>query len=108
MFERRPSARRQGRVHYADRALGCGRAPAQHHRGLREASVGGVILEGKEVTMPGLDRMVVFQSFALMPWLSAFNNVRLAVSAAHLHGIRHSTGRHLELYRYDGAQRRGG
>ncbi|HEY7319065.1 MAG TPA: ATP-binding cassette domain-containing protein [Candidatus Binatia bacterium] len=44
---------------------------------------GGIILEGKEVNQPGLDRMVVFQSFALMPWLTAFNNIRLAVKAAY-------------------------
>jgi ABC-type nitrate/sulfonate/bicarbonate transport system ATPase subunit len=42
----------------------------------------GIILNGIEADAPGLDRMVVFQSFALVPWLSAFNNVRLAVKAA--------------------------
>ncbi len=62
---------------------GCGKSTLLNIiAGLDKGSQGGVILEGKEVDEPGLDRMVVFQSFALMPWLSAFNNVRLAVKAA--------------------------
>ncbi|MGH7786573.1 MAG: ABC transporter ATP-binding protein [Candidatus Binatia bacterium] len=47
--------------------------------GLSEASAGGVILGGREVVGPGLDRGVVFQSPALLPWLSAADNVQLAV-----------------------------
>jgi len=63
---------------------GCGKSTLLNIvAGFEQASSGGVILDGKEVTSPGLDRMVVFQSFALMPWLSAAENVRLAVRAAH-------------------------
>ena len=51
--------------------------------GFEKASGGGVILDGREISDPGLDRMVVFQSFALMPWLSALDNIRIAVKAAH-------------------------
>ncbi|HEY4485761.1 MAG TPA: nitrate ABC transporter ATP-binding protein [Nitrospiria bacterium] len=47
--------------------------------GLTGSTSGGVILEGKEVTEPGPDRGVVFQQHALLPWLSAFENVLLAV-----------------------------
>jgi nitrate/nitrite transport system ATP-binding protein len=47
--------------------------------GLARATTGGVILEGKEVTNPGPDRGVVFQQHALLPWLSAHDNVLLAV-----------------------------
>ena len=46
--------------------------------GLYQATGGGVILEGKEVNEPGPDRAVVFQSHALMPWLSVYDNVALA------------------------------
>lgn len=63
---------------------GCGKSTLLNIvAGFEPSSSGGVILDGKEVTTPGLDRMMVFQTFALMPWLSAFDNVRLAVRAAH-------------------------
>jgi nitrate ABC transporter ATP-binding subunit len=47
--------------------------------GLTRATTGGVILGGHEVTAPGVDRGVVFQSPALLPWLTAHENVLLAV-----------------------------
>jgi len=63
---------------------GCGKSTLLNIiAGFDQPSEGGVILEGREITAPGLDRMVVFQSFALMPWLNAFDNVRVAVRQAH-------------------------
>src|SRR5436309_850691 len=63
---------------------GCGKSTLLNIiAGLERPSDGGVILDGKEIDAPGLDRMVVFQNFALMPWLSVYDNVRLAVKAAH-------------------------
>jgi nitrate/nitrite transport system ATP-binding protein len=47
--------------------------------GLTHPTTGGVILDGKEVTSPGPDRGMVFQQHALLPWLSAHDNVLLAV-----------------------------
>jgi ABC-type nitrate/sulfonate/bicarbonate transport system ATPase subunit len=47
--------------------------------GLNDATEGGVIIVGREVVGPGLDRGVVFQSSALLPWLTARENVLLAV-----------------------------
>jgi nitrate ABC transporter ATP-binding subunit len=47
--------------------------------GLQEVTTGGIILAGKEVSGPGPDRGVVFQSPCLLPWLSAFKNVLLGV-----------------------------
>ncbi|KZY92264.1 bacitracin ABC transporter ATP-binding protein, partial [Oleiphilus sp. HI0073] len=47
--------------------------------GLHQATNGGVILDGKEVTEPGPDRAVVFQNHSLLPWLSVYKNVELAV-----------------------------
>uniref|UniRef100_UPI00286B9520 ABC transporter ATP-binding/substrate-binding protein n=1 Tax=Chamaesiphon sp. OTE_8_metabat_110 TaxID=2964696 RepID=UPI00286B9520 len=43
------------------------------------ATTGGVILEGREITEPGPDRMVVFQNYSLLPWLSVRENIALAV-----------------------------
>jgi nitrate ABC transporter ATP-binding subunit len=62
---------------------GCGKSTVLSiAMGLATASSGGVILAGREVVGPGIDRGVVFQSPALLPWLSARQNVRLAVDRA--------------------------
>lgn len=59
---------------------GCGKSTVLNIiAGLYQATYGGVILEGKEVDEPGPDRAVVFQSHALMPWLSVYQNVALGV-----------------------------
>ncbi len=59
---------------------GCGKSTVLNIiAGLYQATSGGVILDGREVKDPGPDRAVVFQSHALMPWLSVFDNVGLAV-----------------------------
>ncbi len=59
---------------------GCGKSTLLNMvAGLSRASAGGVILEGREVTSPGPDRMMVFQNYSLLPWLSAYENVHLAV-----------------------------
>jgi len=59
---------------------GCGKSTVLNIiAGLYRATYGGVILEGKEVSEPGPDRAVVFQSHALMPWLSVYDNVALGV-----------------------------
>jgi nitrate/nitrite transport system ATP-binding protein len=59
---------------------GCGKSTVLNIiAGLYQATTGGVILEGKEVNEPGPDRAVVFQSHALMPWLSVYQNVALGV-----------------------------
>jgi nitrate/nitrite transport system ATP-binding protein len=49
--------------------------------GLIEPNEGGVIFRGKEISGPGPERGVVFQSYSLMPWLSVYGNVELAVNS---------------------------
>lgn len=59
---------------------GCGKSTVLSMvMGLSDPTAGAVILDGKEVVGPGLDRGVVFQSPALLPWLTARENVLLAV-----------------------------
>lgn len=59
---------------------GCGKSTVLNIvAGLYEATEGGVILEGREVDQPGPDRAVVFQNHALLPWLTVYQNVELAV-----------------------------
>ena len=59
---------------------GCGKSTVLNIvAGLHQATSGGVILDGKEVTEPGPDRAVVFQNHSLLPWLSVHKNVELAV-----------------------------
>jgi nitrate/nitrite transport system ATP-binding protein len=62
---------------------GCGKSTVLSIiAGLAEATEGGVIVDGHEVRQPGVDRGMVFQQPNLLPWLTAFDNVMLAVEAA--------------------------
>lgn len=88
---------------------GCGKSTLLNLiAGFDEPSEGGVILEGHEIRQPGLDRMVVFQNFALMPWLTAFDNVRTAVRQAHpdwsKKRVREWTQRYIDLMNLHGAE----
>ncbi|PSB13331.1 bacitracin ABC transporter ATP-binding protein [filamentous cyanobacterium CCP2] len=59
---------------------GCGKSTLLNIlSGLDRPSTGGVILEGREVKGPGPDRMVVFQNYSLLPWLTVRENISLAV-----------------------------
>ena len=59
---------------------GCGKSTLLNVvAGLLYATSGVVILDGKEVNDPGPDRAMVFQNHSLLPWLTAYGNVRLAV-----------------------------
>lgn len=59
---------------------GCGKSTVLNIvAGLLTASKGGIVLENKEIDGPGPDRAVVFQNHSLMPWLSVYENVALAV-----------------------------
>lgn len=59
---------------------GCGKSTVLNIvAGLLNASKGGCVLDGQEVTTPGPERAVVFQNHSLMPWLTVYENVELAV-----------------------------
>lgn len=60
---------------------GCGKSTLLNMiAGLLNPTHGGVILEGREVTEPGPERMVVFQNYSLLPWLTVRENIALAVN----------------------------
>ncbi|MBI2808311.1 MAG: ABC transporter ATP-binding protein [Planctomycetes bacterium] len=78
---------------------GCGKSTLLNIlAGFEKATRGHVVLDGKPVAGPGLDRMVVFQNFALLPWVTAFENVRLAVHAAFRDWDRAKVRAHTEKY----------
>lgn len=60
---------------------GCGKSTVLNIiAGLYQATKGGVLLEDREVDQPGPERAVVFQNHSLLPWLTAYENVELAVN----------------------------
>lgn len=59
---------------------GCGKSTVLSIiAGLQRATTGGVVINGRETIEPGADRAVVFQTPSLLPWLSARDNIVLAV-----------------------------
>ncbi len=59
---------------------GCGKSTVLNIvAGLLKATAGGVIVDGREVNSPGPDRAVVFQNHSLLPWLTVYQNVEIAV-----------------------------
>ncbi len=59
---------------------GCGKSTLLNMISGLDAQTGGYIfLQGKEVKGPGPDRAVVFQNHSLLPWLSVYQNIEMAV-----------------------------
>src|ERR1044071_5782220 len=78
---------------------GCGKSTVLSMiAGLNELSGGGIILAGKELTGPGPDRGVVFQSPCLLPWMTAFENVMLGVDQVFYTGSREERRQIAEYY----------
>jgi nitrate/nitrite transport system ATP-binding protein len=63
---------------------GCGKSTLLNLlAGLTQASEGGILMNGRQVTDPGPDRMVVFQNYSLLPWLTVRQNIALAVNTVY-------------------------
>src|SRR3977135_3815625 len=69
---------------------GCGKSTVLSIiAGLQQATFGGVVIDGRQVIGPGADRSVVFQAPCLLPWLTARQNVELAMNhSEHPKGAR--------------------
>ena len=88
---------------------GCGKSTILNIlAGLDQPSEGVIIVGEKLVDGPSLDRAVIFQSHALMPWLSAARNVELGVASRHRDWsaarVREHARRYLSLVHLDGAE----
>lgn len=61
---------------------GCGKSTLLNLvAGLTEVTLGAVLFENKEIYQPSPERAVVFQNHSLLPWLSVYDNVMIAVKA---------------------------
>ena len=61
---------------------GCGKTTILNAlAGLETPSAGSIIVAGEEVTGPSLDRAVIFQSHALLPWMTVEGNIAFAVKS---------------------------
>ncbi|HEY9882009.1 MAG TPA: nitrate ABC transporter ATP-binding protein [Thermosynechococcaceae cyanobacterium] len=59
---------------------GCGKSTLLDMvSGFRTPTLGEVRLQNKRITKPGPDRMVVFQNYSLLPWMTAFENIYLGI-----------------------------
>ena len=66
--------------------------------GLIQADSGEVLKQGQPITGPGPDRGVVFQNYSLMPWLTVYENVALAVDEIFKHWTAAQRRAHTEKY----------
>nr|WP_238484189.1 ABC transporter ATP-binding protein [Oricola indica] len=78
---------------------GCGKSTIMNIlAGLAEPTSGAVLMDGKEVSGPSLDRGVVFQNYSLLPWLSALKNVTFGVAARYPEWSRSKVVEHSTQY----------
>ena len=81
---------------------GCGKSTLLNMvSGFATPSSGQVLLNGIPIEKPGPDRMVVFQGYALLPWMTAYENVYLGIDSVKPklpeHEKREITMEHLEM-----------
>ncbi len=78
---------------------GCGKSTVLSMvAGLNAISAGGITLDYREINDAGPDRGLVFQTPSLVPWLSAFDNVRLGVDRVYPHALAQERRAIIEYY----------
>ena len=88
---------------------GCGKTTILNVlAGLDQPSEGAVIVDNREIDGPSLDRAVIFQGHALLPWLTVMGNIAFAVSSRwpswDKAKVREHAGRFIELVGLKGAE----
>jgi nitrate/nitrite transport system ATP-binding protein len=66
--------------------------------GLAKPDSGEALLDGKPITGPGPDRSIVFQNYSLLPWLTVFENIELAVQAVFPEWSKDQQREHVEKH----------
>ncbi|RYZ10106.1 MAG: ABC transporter ATP-binding protein [Myxococcales bacterium] len=76
--------------------------------GLTQPSAGRILLDGRPITGPGMDRGIVFQQYALFPWLTALQNVAFGLEVKGLgeQGRRELAQKYLSLVGLEGFEHR--
>jgi nitrate/nitrite transport system ATP-binding protein len=78
---------------------GCGKTTVLNIlAGLDQPSEGGVLVDGREISGPSLDRAVIFQSHALLPWRTVMGNVAYAVTSRHRAWTRAEVRHHAQKF----------
>ncbi|MFD1331406.1 ABC transporter ATP-binding protein [Methylopila musalis] len=78
---------------------GCGKTTILNVlAGLDRPTDGSVIVDGREISGPSLDRAVIFQGHSLLPWMTALENVAFAVSSRHPEWSREKVREHCRFY----------
>jgi len=90
---------------------GCGKTTILNVlSGLEQSSEGYVFVGGREVSGPSLDRAVIFQSHALMPWLTVMGNIAFAVSSRwpewHDEKVREHSQKYIDLVNLTGSEKK--
>jgi NitT/TauT family transport system ATP-binding protein len=88
---------------------GCGKSTLLYMLGgFIPASGGRLLVDGRPIAGPGVDRGVVFQEYALFPWLTVFDNIAYGLREARLaeRDVRATAERYIQLIGLDGFERR--
>ncbi|NEP76476.1 MAG: ABC transporter ATP-binding protein [Okeania sp. SIO2G5] len=90
---------------------GCGKSTLLNMvAGLSDATEGELLLNERPITGPGPDRGMVFQTYALMPWMTVEDNIRFAVETVHpkmpLKQQKRIVKEHIQLVGLEGAEKK--